>query len=196
MKKQIAHIQKAVILTALPVEYQAVRARLQNLEEKTHPQGTVYEQGKFESTAQIWDIGIVEIGPGNTAAAVEAERAIQYIQPDVILFVGVAGGIKDVALGDVVAATKVYGYESGKDEKTFKPRPDVMRSTYRLEQRARAEAKKDNWLRRIEEFSSPKPRAFVAPIAAGAKVVAAKRSASYQFIRNNYGDALAVEMEG
>jgi nucleoside phosphorylase len=192
----IHHVQKAVILTALPVEYKAIRARLTDLQEQTHPQGTVYEWGKFLSGAQIWDIGIVEIGQGNTAAAAEAERAIQYFQPEVILFVGVAGGIKDVGLGDVVAATKVYGYESGKDEVTFKPRPNVMNSTYRLEQRARAETKKGNWLRRIKKSSSTKPRAFVGPIAAGARVVASTRSATYRFIRESYSDALAVEMEG
>ena len=128
-----SHAPRAVILTALPLEYQAVRARLTFLQEETHPQGTVYELGKFLSGARAWEIGIVEIGPGNTRAAAEAERAIQYFQPDVILFVGVAGGIKDVALGDVVAATKVYAYESGKDEATLKPRPDVMNSAYRLQ---------------------------------------------------------------
>lgn len=195
--QQIAHhVLKAVILTALPVEYKAIRARLTDLQEQTHPQGTVYERGKFLSGARMWDIGIVEIGQGNTTAAAEAERAIQYFQPDVVLFVGVAGGIKDVGLGDVVSATRVYGYESGKDEVTFKPRPNVMNSTYRLVQRVRAETKKRNWLRRIKKLSSSKPRAFVGPIAAGAKVVASTRSATYRFIRENYGDALAVEMEG
>lgn len=189
-------VSKAVILMALPLEYKAVRARLTDLKEQTHPQGTVYERGKFLSGTQSWDVGIVEIGPGNTRAAAEVERAIQYFQPDVILFVGVGGGIKDVTIGDVVAATKVYGYESGKDEAAFKPRPQVMNSTYRLEQRARAETKKGNWLRRIKKSSSTKPRAYVGPIAAGAKVVASMRSATYKFIRENYSDALAVEMEG
>ncbi len=145
---------KAIVLTALSVEYMAVRAHLTNIQEVTHPRGTVYEQGIFLSINSTWRIAIVEIGQGNPAAAVEAERAIQYFEPDIILFVGVAGGLKDVGLGDVVAATKVYGYESGKDEASFKPRPDLGNSTYRLEQRARAEAKKGTWSRRIEPPSS------------------------------------------
>lgn len=187
---------KAIVLTALSVEYMAVRAHLTNIQEVTHPRGTVYEQGIFLSINSTWRIAIVEIGQGNPAAAVEAERAIQYFEPDIILFVGVAGGLKDVGLGDVVAATKVYGYESGKDEASFKPRPDLGNSTYRLEQRARAEAKKGTWSRRIEPPSSLIPRCFVGPIAAGAKVVASTRSTTYKFIKSHYGDALAVEMEG
>jgi nucleoside phosphorylase len=190
------HDLKAVIITALSLEYEAVRTYLTDPQEQIHPQGTIYECGKFLSDAQTWEIGIVEIGQGNTRSAAETERAIQYFQPDVILFVGVAGGLKDVALGDVVVANKVYGYESGKDEVTFKTRPDVMNSTYRLEQRARAEAKKGNWVKRIKLTSSTKPRAFVGPVAAGGKVVASTKSATYKFIRDNYNDALAVEMEG
>ncbi len=74
---------KAVILTALPVEYKAVRTHLTDLQEETHPQGTVYEIGRFSSIIRSWEVGIVEIGEGNPAAALEAERAIQYFKPDV-----------------------------------------------------------------------------------------------------------------
>ena len=95
----------AVILTALPVEYLAVRAHLQALQEEVHAQGKIYERGTFSAAGQEWEIGIVEIGEGNVRAALEAERAIAYFKPDVILFVGVAGGIKEVAIGDVVVST-------------------------------------------------------------------------------------------
>jgi nucleoside phosphorylase len=185
----------AVILTALPVEYQAVRAHLTNPQERVHPNGTIYELGGFQAKDLDWDIGIVEIGAGNPGAAMEAERAIAYFTPSVILFVGVAGGIKDVTLGDVVASTKIYAYESGKAEEIFKPGPEVGLAAYGLEQRARAEARKTDWWLRLST-SEQNPRAFVAPIAAGENVIASTESEVYRFVRSHYGDAVAVEMEG
>ncbi len=98
----------AVILTALPIEYRSVRSHLKGLKEEVH-KGIVYERGIFLAESCQWWVGIVQIGAGNAPAAVEAERAIAYFQPRTVLFVGVAGGLRDVRIGDVVAATKVYG---------------------------------------------------------------------------------------
>ncbi|MCP4107076.1 MAG: AAA family ATPase [Desulfobacteraceae bacterium] len=178
----------AVIVTALPVEYNAVRSRLTELSEDVHYEGTVYERGIFHTDNKRWTVGIVEIWAGNQEAIMEAERAIEYFDPAIVFFVGVAGGIKDVNIGDVVAATKIYGYESGVSREEFEPRPDVGESSYMLIQRAMAEARKS--------ISSWGFKAFVGPIAAGEKVVKSKKSALFQFLQKNYGDALAVEMEG
>jgi hypothetical protein len=150
-RREAQNLPCAVILTAIPVEYVAVRTHLSGLQEEEHPEGTIYERGTFSSNGRLWQVGIVEIGAGIAEAAVETKRAIDYFKPIVVLFVGVAGGIKDVDLGDVVAATKVYGYESGKVvEETFEPRPNTSVVSYRLEQRAKVEARKEDWLQELE----------------------------------------------
>jgi len=194
--REASQESRVVILTALPVEYQAVSAHLTGLQEEVHTGGTIYERGRFAAPGRYWDVLLAEVGAHNDTAAFEAERAIQHFSPRVALFVGVAGGLKDVSIGDVVAATCVYGYESGKAKEDFEPRPNVSESSYALEQRARTEARRADWLARIQGLSGAKPRALVGPIAAGAKVVADSRSEVARFLRAKYGDALAVEMEG
>jgi len=186
-----------VILTAIPVEYSAVRGYLVDPVRHVHPSGTVYEVGRLPDARGERRIAVAEIGMTCPTAGTETERAISYFQPVVALFVGVAGGLKDVGLGDVVAATKVYGYEHGKAEVEFRPRPMVANSSYPLQQLARAEARNKAWLGRIaERTAGPRPRVFVGPIASGDKVIASQRSAVFGLIRDSFGDALAVEMEG
>lgn len=160
--------------------------------------GTVYERGIFSANSAIWSVIIAEIGEGNIAAAQEAERAISHFDPDLLLFVGVAGGVKDLKLGDVIAATCVYSYEVGKDTaKGFLPRTKTLTTAYPVVQRARVEARTGRWRARIMGVSQQrKPTAIAKPIAAGEKVVASNRSATCQFIRAHMSDAAAVEMEG
>jgi len=188
---------RTVILTAHTVDYQAVRVHLTELEEETHPQGTVYEVGQFSVNGQTWEVAIAEIDNTNASAASEAERALSHFKPDVILLVGAATGIKNIALGDVIVATKVYGYESGRAEDEFRPEPDVQKPSYQLRQRAKAERRKADWLKRLpSETSRSSPSILLAPIASGDKEVADKQAAFLAFLRSQYGDAVAVENIG
>jgi nucleoside phosphorylase len=197
MEKVETTTKRALMLTALPLEREAVCAHLKNLREEVHPQGTIYKKGTFDAGGVTWEVFVGEMGAGNSSAAAETERAVNFIKPEVALLVGVAGGVKDVKLGDVVVATKVYGYESGADKTTFQPRPSVGQSSYPLEQRAKVEAKSKEWLRRLGGLvPTPEPNVLVGPIAAGEKVVKSKRSATSKLLKENYGDTLAVEMEG
>jgi nucleoside phosphorylase len=188
----------AIVITALPVEYNAVIKHLHDLKEKEHSAGTIYEIGKFSSETQDWDVAVIQAGMGNPRAAFETERAITFFKPSHVIFVGVAGGLKDVNLGDVVAATKVYGFEYGKAEQQFKTRTEFGESAYSLIQRAQAISRQNIWGKRIQEnhTTNNPPRAFVGPIAAGEKIVASTKSPTYELLKNNFSDALAVEMEG
>ena len=186
----------AVIITALPVEYHAVRAHLAEISEDQHLEGDVYERGLFYANERLWEVGIVEVGMGNPNAAQKTERAIAHFHPEAVLFVGVAGGIKDVSIGDIVVATKVYGYHAGKADDEFKTRPEVGLPCYRILERARAESRKSDWLKPLDPAPSPIPRVFLGAIAAGEQVVTSTQSESYKLICNAYSDALAVEMEG
>lgn len=192
---EISSRNQAVILTAIPEEYDAVRSHLTNLKEE-QCKGTIYEIGQFVTGSNnLWNIAIVEIGMHNPNAALEAERASGYFKPNVILFVGVAGGIKDVNIGDVVAVTKAYGYEYGKETESFKTRPEAPESTYDLIQRARSIARNEKWIDRIHGEFKQLPKAFVGPIASGEKVLASTQSTTYELIRSSYNDALAIDME-
>jgi nucleoside phosphorylase len=182
-----------LIVTALPVERTSTIRHLKSVQSVRHEAGNQYTTGEFMS----WQVCVAQVAPGNSSAALETERAVQYFNPDIALFVGIAGGVKDVKIGDVVAGSKMYGYESGADREHFQPRPDVFLASYPLLQEANLIAQNDEWLARIPgDLAGQKPRIFVGPIAAGAKVIKSSEGAVAKLLRENYGDTLAVEMEG
>jgi nucleoside phosphorylase len=189
---------KAVIITALPLEYLAVKKHVANLQELIHPKGNVYEKGIFIGEYHTWEVCIAEVGVGNATCAYQTERVISYFNPEVVLFVGIAGGIKDLNLGDVVVPEKAYGYESGKiSDSGLLIRPEVGRSSFTLYERAKAESRNNNWkLRLSEEERKYEIAVILKPIAAGEKVITSKKSEVYDLIYKHYNDTVAVEMEG
>lgn len=186
-----------LILTALRVECEAVLTYLSACREILHPQGTVYQRGEFAGPNRIWRIAVAEIGLGGSSAAVETERALHFFRPRITFFVGIADGLQEVQPGDVVAATKIYNYETGNAGARFAARPEVWRSSYALEQRARAEARGTAWFARLNaDTPGAVPRVFIGALAAGEKIIISKQSGVYQILRTIYADALAIETEG
>ncbi|WP_331763507.1 tetratricopeptide repeat protein [Streptomyces anthocyanicus] len=187
-----------VICTALDIEYIAVREHLEGPFDEREERGTIYQIGTFSTDRGRWTVALTQTGAGNTQAGVQLERAIAVFHPTLVLFVGVAGGRKDVALGDVVIADAIYDYESGKDTaEDYLPRIKTTAPSHRLLRRAGQLARDGAWQHRILPTEPEKsPNAVVKPIAAGGKVVADENSATARFLNRHCGDAAAVEMEG
>jgi adenosylhomocysteine nucleosidase len=125
-----------VILTALGLEYDAVRAHLTEVRSRSHPAGTRFDVGNVAGVP--WPIAVGMTGDGKIGAGLLAERAISLFDPEAVLFVGVAGALDDdLALGDVIVPTRIYAYHGGKQEsEEFQVRPRVWNAPHHLEQLA------------------------------------------------------------
>jgi adenosylhomocysteine nucleosidase len=184
-----------LIITALALEFNAVAQLLLDTESVRHTTGAIYKRGTFTAGTRNFSVAVVEAGAGNVNAAQETERALTFFQPEYIFFVGVAGGLKDVSIGDVVISSEVIHYEGGKAGDVYKPRLSTYPANYELTALAKSIAREASWQHRIDDGLGTF-KAEVKPIAAGEKVVASERSATYELINQAVSQALAVEMEG
>ncbi|MFF7166434.1 5'-methylthioadenosine/S-adenosylhomocysteine nucleosidase [Streptomyces sp. NPDC008086] len=182
----VPETQPAVlVLTALPVEYAAIRAHVEKRQELVHPDGTRVERGRLPDSA--WHVAIAELGMGAERAAALTTQLINWLHPEAVFFIGVAGSLKDdVGIGDVVVGTQVYEIHGGKQTpEGFLVRPKALPGSHALEQAARSAVR-----------DMPGVRAHFMPIATGDVVLADAESEIAAFLRRSYNDAGAIEMEG
>ena len=187
----------ALIVTALQLERRAVREHLDDFD-NCREGSIVVDVGRFDADDTAIRVGIIECGPGNIDTATLTTKTVLLLQPKVVLMVGVAGGVKDVRLGDVVASSKIYWAEPGRSEDDqIKPRPDLGPVSAGLVQVARAVAADSTWQsrRRGDAVGAQMPQAIVAPIVVGERIVASRESADARRIYGAFSDAVAVSME-
>lgn len=185
---------KVAILTPIAVEYAAVRPYLKNLEEEFRD-GAGYEIGTFTGAHQSYEVILRQTGSKVADIALATERTIRSFEPDLLLVVGIAGGVKDVDIGDIVVGTKAYGYESGKvTPEDFVSRPDVIPYSVELIERAQSIARKADWLNRIQQPEKT-PKVVFGPIASGDKVITSTQSGEYNLLKRHFNDTTAIEME-
>jgi nucleoside phosphorylase len=184
-----------VILTALNLEYNAVRALLTDPRLHAHPAATRFEVGRLAANGR--PVALALAGRGNHGVAVIAERAISEFSPPAVLFVGVAGGLqRQIELGDVVVATHVYAYHGGTSEDDgLKARPRVLEIQHSADQIAHHVERTGGWEPRASGRHRP-PKVHFGPLAAGEVVHYSTTSEQARWIRQHYNDALAVETEG
>lgn len=183
-----------VVLTALDLEYKAVRAHLDDVETHRHEAGTLYESGTVRGTSCRVTLGLT--GVGNQSSAVIAERAIQEFAPPAVLFVGVAGSLwPKPDLGDVVVAERVYAYHGGTSEDDgLKARPRAWEAPHAVSQLAHHLERSGSWNDRLPPGSGS-PQVRFGAIAAGEIVQNSTISREAKWIRDHYNDAIAIEME-
>ena len=205
-------LRRALIVTALKPEMQAVRSHLTHLVSSSGRVGTVYECGRFTAEGEDWLVVVAECGPGNHAAHnVVTNAAIDFPGCELVLFSGIAGSRKSEApIGSVIAASQVYNPYSGKyADGEFSSWPRELRIDHRLAQLARKVSRDEDWHNRIRpmlngpELPPPHerpqpfpPKSFVAPIVAVEAVVADTTSDLARLIDEHDSDAHAIEMEG
>ncbi len=185
-----------VVLTALEVEYEAVRRHMADVHEDREPQGTLFDRGRIPGLD--WEVALAEMGPTNTRAALVTQSAIAHFDAEVVFFVGVAGALKDdVRLGDVVVARKVYSHHGGRESADgFGARPEAWQPPYDVEQLVRSARRNEPW-----SFLAPDarpatpPRVHFEPIASGDVLLGFRDSETGRRIHRHYNDAVAIDME-
>src|SRR5438045_977635 len=135
-----------VIQTALLLEQEAVSKKLINVTDYEHPNSkSIYKVGNYISNGNKLQIVVGRTNQTNVNAAIETERVIQHFNPTYLFFLGVAGGLKDVKVGDIVIGTEVIGYERGKSNDEFLSRPQFGICSYELEQKAASFVRSEKW---------------------------------------------------
>jgi adenosylhomocysteine nucleosidase len=183
-----------VILTALDLEYNAVRKHLTNPRPYKNIADTQFEMGRAAGCQVLLALA----GRGNQTVAVIGERSINAFSPAAILFSGIAGGIQPhLRLGDVVIATYVYPYHGATStDDGLQARPRALEIQHGADQLAHRVARADTWQALTTASRRNRPTARFGPIAAGEVVHYSGTSEQLKWLRQHYSDAVAVETEG
>ena len=186
---------KVLILTPLPLEYAAVVKHLSGERTSSVRGAAAYGMGAFLGKHHKYSVIIREPGMRNTDMALATEKAIQEFQPNIVLLVGIAGGVKDVKIGDVIIANSAFIYDAGKEsEDGFLLRTSEYVFSEHLLAYAQNTSRDAAWKARTADGAAD-AEVLIGPIAAGDKVVADVNNPTYQHIKKNLSQVKALEME-
>ena len=197
-----------LIVTALAVERESVRQHLRDVH-VMRSGTTTGDLGIFESDGTAATVAVIETGAGNVHASTATSAALRDLGPETVVVIGIAGGVKDVGIGDVVASRKVYWVEPGRIEAeqtegggraVARLRPEVGPVSNRLVQTARGVVANGTWRGRgpagdAKRLNGEQARALVSPLAIVEKVIADGQSTLAIAIRQSFSDAVALAME-
>jgi nucleoside phosphorylase len=200
--KKAAHgrqIRRALILVAIQVEMDAIRDHLSPMREVIIAEKYFYLAWWYDGKTE-WEIIITQTGQGNRLPGLLLERARWAFQPEIALFVGIAGGLKeDVQIGDIVFGTNAFGFALGKEtDDSFLPRALTFHSDPLLSEIAQFLEHNDEWKgrRRLADQAQYVSKVVSGGIASGDNVLASNNGPLRERLKKEFSAALCVEMEG
>lgn len=139
--------------------------------------------------------------PGSNAAVIVTKNTLQTFDPRCVLVVGIAGGLGDLQLGDVVVADRICAYEYGKIGTEFFPRDDLDSPTdASIFSAAKTLAGRyPGWFSELaqpSESGQHNPRIVVGHVASGDKVVDDPTNDFFASVVRSRPSVVAIEMEG
>jgi nucleoside phosphorylase len=188
--------KKIIILTAVDQEYITMENIFEKTFQKTNEEIDGGNRYTVFSNSDEYTIYLSKTGQGNSEAATRTTHAIKTLEPDLLIFVGTCGAIKDVKIGDIIIADRVYDYHRGKETDNgfvSKPKSWVINAEIRSICGSYVEEfNKAN----CSNADSKSSRACIGTIGSGEAIISGKHTHNKDIIDNHYGDIIAVEMEG
>lgn len=190
-------LPRVAFVCALPSarEHAAVSERCRNLGRAKTP-GAAYLVGELDTPTARWEIALLATGRGNSAAQAKTLAVLAAFEPAYAFFLGCGGGFKEkgIARGDLIVPRTVHKYQSAAALRNRKlSRPDPAMADPALVDTAELLQYTD-WF--TGTWQPSPPTIHFEDVVSGDVNVKSTRSAEYKFIRDNYNQAVAVEMEG
>lgn len=196
------------IITVLPEEYSAMRNCLARTSivsgTSKNPNDYSWEIGEIASDRCEAPYRVV-LGmagqPGEGSGLKAVMDTIDAFTTDYLLLVGVAGGLGGLRRGDVVVSDYIYGYEYGKADGGFTPRPEwVFAADNGMANAAKAlGVRSPLWGKNIAQVA-PDGRADpiirVGSVASGNKVIDDVSDPTFAPVLERWPKLMAIEMEG
>jgi nucleoside phosphorylase len=196
------------VVTVLDQEYSAMHRHLESPARingtRDAPNQYSWVVGTITSELQGAYRVVLALGKtGNENALLAARNTIDAFRPDCLLMVGVAGALDErLNCGDVVVSERICGYEYGKLEEGFHPRPDW---SFPADQSIAAAARTIETLQPAWDSAvtvpapargRSQPQVLVGQIASGNKVVDDISGRTFAPVLRLWPRLIAVEMEG
>lgn len=176
-----------IIICPIEIEFKIIRKIIGNSKPVSH-KDLSFDFGQIKGKNFNWNIAIIEPELNLKSFSLKVSKVINLLNPKYVFLAGIAGGIKDSKIEDIVIGTKAYMYEGGKEtEEGFVARPRMIENKsielLTLAKRIARESKSEN------------TKFHFGPIASGNKVLADMESQSINVIKKHYNDTQAIEME-